>query len=203
MPPIARRVASASACRTAGAALLALAALCAGAAPACAGPGHGEAAEMGVGAPMEDLVVTAPDGRTLRMTADPKISTVGELTTFHVDVEETAGGKAVKGVVFEVEIAHAEHGVQVFGARGVGPEGSWTFQYQFFDGSNYTLKLRALPASGDGWQPIAGAATVQVRALEPPPALVIRIMALLLGAMALGMALGYAVRRGIGGGARA
>ncbi|MBI3269595.1 MAG: hypothetical protein HYZ53_11285 [Planctomycetes bacterium] len=167
--------------------------------PALAGPGHGaEEVEMGAGAPMEDLAVKSPDGLTLRMSADPKVSTVGELTTFRLDLEETATQRGVKDVTFEIVIANTEHGFPVFRARGFAPGGTWSYQYQFFDGSTYKVDVRAIAGGGDRWKPVEGSAEVQVKAIEPPASLVARTMGLLLGVMGAGMAAGYAVRRGLG-----
>jgi hypothetical protein len=110
-------------------------------------------------------------GARLTVTLDPQTgATVGEPIRFGARVVNVATGQPVTNVQFSFEFFHIEDDKVVFASRGVGPDGSISFQYAPFDGVPYEVRVNAAPTSQSSLQfgILQAKPVVFVEALAPP-----------------------------------
>ncbi|HEU5318797.1 MAG TPA: hypothetical protein VFX49_21970, partial [Chloroflexota bacterium] len=87
-------------------------------------------------------------GARLTVTLDPQTgATVGEPVRFGARVVNASTGQPVTNVMFSFEFYHVEDDKIVFASRGLGPDGSISFQYAPFDGVPYEVRVSAAPTA--------------------------------------------------------
>jgi hypothetical protein len=137
-------------------------------------------------------VVQGPDGWELEVHPRPESATVGQLVELAIWLKKD-------GEVFSdqidvlLEAAHQEDAHTVLQTAVWARTGQTTQRLQLFDGAPHTIAITAHPL-GEAYShmvPLTITLELDVRALHPPMAVKIRLMALLLMVLVSGMAVGF------------
>ncbi len=135
------------------------------------------------------LQATSPEAH-LDVEVSPGWGRVGMLNTVRVRVLDAAGQPQAATV--QVVAWHLEDDHPVYTFRVNAPEGEATVRLQFFDGAPHELRVQATPAQGG---PLDVRAPIEVEGLAPPTWLKLRVLALLLVPLVLGLAVGIQLGR--------
>jgi hypothetical protein len=79
----------------------------------------------------------------------------------------------------------------VFETTTRAPTGSSFQRLQFFDGAPHTVTVTAQPVGQEQMTPLRAAFEMEVEGLQPPMAVKIRTLCLLIGILVVGMAAGF------------
>jgi hypothetical protein len=156
--------------------------------------GTAQAHHASTGAPVvsDHLIVSGAEGWALDIQVQPFPATVGQLV--HCAVALRKDGEVFAGPMALTLIAvHQEEGHTVFETHLRTPQGQSTPAVQFYDGAPHTLTVSARPAA-DEWQHIpllTANLPLEVIALHPPTGVKVRMMAMLLIVLVLGMLVGF------------
>jgi hypothetical protein len=137
-------------------------------------------------------ILQGADGWELEVRPHPEVATVGQLVELAIRLRKD-------GAVFPsltdvaLEVANLEDARTVLRSAVRAPAGQTTQRLQLFDGAPHAVTVRVQPV-GERYSQAAALTTVlhlDVQALHPPLGVKIRLMALLLGVLVGGIALGF------------
>lgn len=158
-----------------------------------AGPGHTEpAADMARG----HQVMRGADGWELEVRASPVPATVGHLVQFAIWLRQD--GVVFPGMIeVAIEVANQEEAQAVAATHIRAREGHTSPGFQLYDGAPHTATITVRPVVGAerSVAPLTAVLGLDVVALHPPMAVQIRMIAILLGVLVVGMVVGFCVPR--------
>jgi hypothetical protein len=136
----------------------------------------------------------------LTVTLDPQTGAeVGDAVRFGARVTDLSG-RPITNVLFSFELYHIEDDKVVFASRGLGPDGTISFQFAPFDGVPYEVRVNAAssPQSSAQFGILQAKPVVFMEALAPPLRVKILNTFYLVAIVGLGVALGLwaTLRRG-------
>jgi hypothetical protein len=156
-----------------------------------AGAGHHETA----GTPAQgQQVVQGEDGWTLEVQANPVPVTVGHLVQFAIWLRQN--GEVFPGMTeMSLEVYNEDDAEEVMATHLHAPQGHATPSLQLYDGAPHTATITVQPVLGGEAKvaPLKAALRLEVIALHPPLSIQLRMMAILLGVLLVGMAVGFFV----------
>lgn len=117
------------------------------------------------------------------------VAQVGDLAFLIAELEKD--GQAVRNVRYKMKFHHVEDDKDVFSVSLISPNGTMNWGQQFFDGAIHTVFLEVEPVEAGTFVPVKVQMNVGVIGIQPPAAVVIRSIFLLLLVAALAMAAGY------------
>jgi len=141
-------------------------------------------------------VVRGENGWELEVHASPVPATVGHLAQYAIWLRQN--GEVFPGLTeVWLEVVNQEEDRTVLGTRLLAPQGYTAQSVQFYDGAPHSVTIAARPASGEepNSAPLTAVLSVDVVALHPPVAVQVRMMAILLGVLVVGMVVGFCVPR--------
>jgi hypothetical protein len=151
-----------------------------------AAPEHTHTPQVSQGA----QAVQGPDGWELQVRPQPATATVGQLVDLTIAFTKE-GQVWPHPLGVDLTVTNQEDGKDVFRTTLRAPTGALTPQLQLFDGAPHSLTVTVRPVAGPAVAPLTVTQSLEVTALHPPLAVEIRLMALLLGVLVLGMAAGF------------
>jgi hypothetical protein len=130
-------------------------------------------------------------GFRLTVTLSPEEGKVGEVVTIQGRVTDAAGAP-VRNVRFEVVSHHLEDDADVFRATFLSPDGTFTWGYPFWDGTEHEIRVTAAPGpdASAPFSPLTLRRVVAVEPVPPPIGVQLRAMFWLLLITAAGLAVG-------------
>jgi hypothetical protein len=156
--------------------------------PGTAAPEHTHTPQV----PQGVHAVQGPEGWELQVLPQPAMATVGQLVNLTIALTQE---RQVWPHVLDVDLTAAslEDGREVFRTTLHTEGGELSPRLQFFDGAPHRLTVTARPGTGAGptVAPLTVTQDLEVIALHPPMGVKLRLMALLLGVLVLGMAVGF------------
>ena len=166
---------------------------CGALAPLSTVAAHGGHPEHTVYGALERQVIRGDDGWELEIHASPMPATVGHLLQLTLWLSKDS--KVFPGMT-EVSIAAVnllEEAQTVVETRILARQGHTSQSLQLYDGVLHTIAVTVRPVGGEASSgaPPSAVLSVDVLALHPPRAIQIRMMALLLGVLVGGMAIGF------------
>ena len=128
----------------------------------------------------------------LAVTLDPQTGAqVGDAIRFGARVT-TLAGQPITNVLFSFELYHIEDDKVIFATRGLGPDGTISFQFAPFDGVPYEVRVNATstPQSSAQFGILQAKPVVFVEALAPPLRVKLQNTFYLIAIVGLGVATG-------------
>jgi hypothetical protein len=141
-------------------------------------------------------VIRGDDGWELEIHTSPEPATVGELV--QLDLWLRKDGAVFPGTTkVAVTVTSLEAGQTVVETHVLAREGQTTQRLQLYNGGWHAIAVTVHPAGGapHGWVPPTVVLNVDVVALPPPLAVQLKMTAMVLGVLAVGMAVGVFVPR--------
>jgi hypothetical protein len=141
-------------------------------------------------------VMRGDEGWEIEVRASPMPATVGRLVQLDIwlrqDEAVFAGLTAVS-----ITATNQEDGETVIGTHILARQGHTSQSLQLFDGAPHTITVTARPgaAQASAVAPLTAVLRLDVVALHPPLAVQIRMMAIFLGVLVVGMVVGFFVPR--------
>lgn len=151
---------------------------------------------LGIIAPasMADLdgqhIVQGERGWLLDVRTMPAHATVGQLLQFDVVLSKD-GAVFPEVTQTTLLLHHVEDGKAMFETTTHAPTGSSSQRFQFFDGAPHTVTITAQPVGQDQMTPLQTVFEMEVAGLQPPMAVKIRTLCILIGVLVIGMAAGF------------
>lgn len=136
------------------------------------------------------------EGWEIEVRASPMPATVGRLVQLDIwlrqDEAVFAGLTAVS-----ITATNQEDGETVLGAHILARQGHTSQSLQLFDGAPHSITVTARPGAeqASAVAPLTAVLRLDVVALHPPLAVQIRMMAIFLGVLVVGMVVGFFVPR--------
>lgn len=141
-------------------------------------------------------VMRGDDGWEIEVRASPMPATVGQLVQLDIWLRKD---DAVFAGLTEVSITatNQEDGETVIGTHILARQGHTAQSLQLFDGAPHTITVTARPGAeqASAVAPLTAVLSLDVVALHPPLAVQIRMMAIFLGVLVVGMVVGFCVPR--------
>lgn len=138
-------------------------------------------------------VPQAPAGWSLAVQATPEQATVGEPVQLAIALKKDDKIFAAPMQV-SIDIQHLEDDQAVFRTQAMAPNGATSLRFQFFDGAPHAVTVTARPVEDMTFTkdvlPLRAVLDVDVTAVHPPLGVKLRIMALLIGVLVVGMLVG-------------
>ena len=141
-------------------------------------------------------VVRGDYGWELEVHASPVPATVGHLVQCAIWLRQH--GEVFSGMTeVWLEVANQEEDHTVLGTRLLTPQGYTSQRLQLYDGAPHTVTITVRPIGGEEHNvtPLTAVLGLDVIARHPPVAVQIRMMAILLGILVVGMVVGFCVPR--------
>ena len=141
-------------------------------------------------------VMRGDDGWELEVHSSPRPATVGHLV--QLDIWLRKDGEVFAGMTqVALTVVNQEEAQAVVQTDLLARQGHTSQSLQLYDGAPHTITVTARPAGGEasGVAPLTAVLGLDVLALHPPMAVQIRMMALLLGVLVVGMVVGFFVPR--------
>jgi hypothetical protein len=141
-------------------------------------------------------VVRGGNGWELAIHASPAPAAVGHLVQCAIWLRQN--GEVFPGMMeVWLEVANQEEDHTVLGTHLLAPQGQTAQRVQLYDGAPHTVTITARPVGGEEYMvaPLTAVLSLDVVALHPPVAVQIRMMAILLGVLVVGMVVGFCVPR--------
>ena len=134
------------------------------------------------------------DGWEIEVRASPLPATVGQLVQLEIWLRKD---EAVFAGLTEVAITatNQEDAETVVGAHILAGQGHTSQSLQLFDGAPHSITVTARPVAAPASAPLTAVLSLDVVALHPPLAVQVRMMAILLGVLVVGMVVGFFVPR--------
>jgi len=154
---------------------------------AVAGADHSKMAPPGLHG---SQMLQGADGWELEVRPHPEAATVGQLVELAIWLRKD-------GAVFPsmtnvaLEVVNLEDARTVLRSAVRAPTGQTTQRLQLFDGAPHAVTVTAHPVGEGAAAALTAVLHLDVQALHPPLGVKIRLMALLLGVLVSGMALGF------------
>lgn len=117
------------------------------------------------------------------------VAQVGDLA--FLIAEFTKDGQAVQNVRYKMKFHHIEDNKNVFSVSLISLDGKMNWGQQFFDGAIHTVFLEVEPIEPGAFVPVKMQMNIGVVGIQPPAAVVIRSIILLVLVAALAMAGAY------------
>lgn len=151
--------------------------------------GHGES---GIVPRQESTAGTRTGAIQARLTWEPTSPQVGQPTWFLLKFQDVRAGGLVGPARVAIRIELAEDRLPVFAGELLAPDGRLSFSLTFVDGSMHRVFLRAWPAGSPSasFAPLEAVFPVAVESLPPPAGATAKSFGLLLGTVAVGLAVG-------------
>ena len=152
--------------------------------------GLGMIAPDSIADPDGQYVVQGEAGWVLDVRTTPPHATVGQLLQFDVVLSKD-------GTVFPdatqttLLLHHVEDDKAVFETTIHAQTGASSQRFQFFDGAPHMVTITAKPADQEQGPPLQAVFEMEVEGLQPPMAVKIRTLLLLIGVLVVGMAAGF------------
>ncbi len=137
-------------------------------------------------------VVRGEQGWALEVHPTPDQGTVGQQVRF--DMRLTKDGEVFAGATeMSLELHHIEDDKSIFQTDILASAGETSQRLQFFDGAPHRVTVTARPASsGPGAaSPLQAVFDMDVNGIQPPMAVKLRTMGLLIGVLVIGMVAGW------------
>ena len=129
------------------------------------------------------------DGYLLAMNMSPDHATVGHMVILKGDL--TRNGQGVEEVRVELAFHHIEDDVDNYRTAFVAPHGGFTLQHHFFDGAPHKVVLKVSPLAAGTWPAQELTMDINVVAVQPPTAVVMRTLLMLVAVAGAAMVAGY------------
>ena len=134
---------------------------------------------------------------TLMATLDPEVPAVGQLALLTGALTD-ASGNQVEDVQFEVTAFHLEDEKNMTKFSFLAPDGTFSWEFQFFDGAGHRLSVTASPAGDAGrFDPVLAESEIDVVGFDPPLGVKIRTVMYLLLVVLAGVVVGLLLRGGL------
>ncbi|MDH3603755.1 MAG: hypothetical protein OEU26_29445 [Candidatus Tectomicrobia bacterium] len=140
--------------------------------------------------PDGQYVVQGEGGWVLDVRTTPTHATVGQLLQFDVMLSKD-GAVFPEATQTTLLLHHVEDDKAVFETTTRAQTGASSQRFQFFDGAPHTVTIRAQPVDQDEVTPLQAVFEMEVEGLQPPMAVKIRTLFILIGVLAVGMAAGF------------
>jgi hypothetical protein len=137
-------------------------------------------------------VVRGENGWALQVNSTPAQGTVGKQVRF--DMVLTKEGEVyAEATELSLELYHIEDGKPIFKTALLTPTGETSQQLQFFDGAPHRVMITAHAAHPDraAEKPLQAVFEMEVNGIHPPLGVKLRTLALLIGALTIGMVVGW------------
>jgi hypothetical protein len=144
----------------------------------------------------ERQVIRGDDGWELEIHASPMPAIVGHLV--HVAIWLRKDGEVFPGMTkVATTVTSLEEGQTVVETNVVARQGHTAQSLQLYDGTPHTIAVTVRPLGSDarGWLPPTAVLNVDVVALPPPVSVQLRMLAMLVGVLVVGMVVGFCVPR--------
>lgn len=125
-------------------------------------------------------------------------ATVGETANFQVQALDSQTNLPVKDVIFKVATTQLEHNWTAFAYQGIADaNGQFKWQQQFFDGATHKLEVEVAPSQSSKrqFQTVVASQEIEVAGVATPLLTRLISLAYLVGAIAIGLAIGLWLRR--------
>ncbi len=126
----------------------------------------------------------------LEIRPTPAQATVGQMVRFDVALRKD-GHIFPETTQVAIRFHHVEDDKTMFQTTTRAHHGQSAQSFQFFDGAPHTVTVTAQPLDREGVAPLQAVFEMDVEGLQPPMAVKIRTLVLLLGVLAVGMAAGF------------
>ena len=135
-------------------------------------------------------VVQGEGGWVLDVRTTPTHATVGQMLQFDVVLSKD-GAVFPEATQTTLLLHHVEDDKAVFETTTHAQTGASSQRFQFFDGAPHTVTITAQPLSQDQATPLQAVFEMEVEGLQPPMAVKIRTLVILIGVLVVGMAAGF------------
>jgi hypothetical protein len=156
-------------------------------------PGHSHGADQ---AAQGHQVIRGNDGWELEIHTSPEPATVGYPVQLDLWLRKD-GAVFPDMTAVSIAVTNLEAGQTVVETHILARQGQTTQSLQLYDGELHTIAVTVRPVGGaaNGWVPPTAMLNVDVVALYSPLAVQIRMIAIWLGVLGLGMVVGFCVTR--------
>ena len=137
---------------------------------------------------------TTSDSVALSVDFEPDGGRVGEFVTIRGDVRDAAG-QSLPGAKISIRLHHIEDDKTMYEGSFIAPGGRFEWKNQFFDGAEHRVFVTASPLVDGAFTPVTFESVIDVEAIDPPNAIIIRTWIFLVGLTAAGMACGTFLAR--------
>lgn len=132
---------------------------------------------------------------SIQVTTNPPVAHVGELTQIQGEIRNSRGELIPDGQV-HLEIYHPEDDRVMYETTLPAPQGTFSLDYQFYDGAEHELRIEAQPAGANyPFELVNVQGIVEVEGKSPPTYVKIKTLLVFLSITALGMLAGYGFGR--------
>jgi hypothetical protein len=135
-------------------------------------------------------VVQGDGGWLLDVRTTPTHATVGQLLQFDVVLSKD-GARFPEATQTTLLLHHVEDDKAVFQTTTHTQTGSSSQRVQFFDGAPHAVTITAQPVGPAQMTPLQAVFEMEVEGLQPPMAVKIRTLCILIGVLVVGMAAGF------------
>jgi hypothetical protein len=134
-----------------------------------------------------------PPAWSLEVHPTPERATVGEPVQLAIVLKKDEKIFAAPMQV-SIDIHHLEDNKAVFRTQAISPDGATSLRFQFFDGAPHAVTVTARPVDGMAFvadvPPLRAVLDMQVTAVHPPVGVQLRLMAILIGVVVVGIMVG-------------
>jgi hypothetical protein len=132
-------------------------------------------------------------GWSLEVQPTPERATVGEPVQLAIVLKKDDKIFAAPMQV-SIDIHHLEDNTPVLRTQAMAPDGATSLRFQFFDGAPHAVTVTARPVNGTNFapdvSPLRAVLDMEVTAVHPPVGVQLRLMAILIGVLVVGMIVG-------------